>query len=234
MKTLRTRFSGFTLIELLIVVAIIAILAAIAVPNFLEAQTRAKVSRAKADMRSLTTALETYVVDFNTYLYCNLPANGLRVKGRPNSRETFERLTTPIAYLSSVHAFTDPFKARGVYEQSWTTAQAYPAKDREAIQIYYYNARNNSAGGNARWDELIKKGEPKPLWYFIESSGPDGYRHNMASALNSDGIQDQDLPEAMYDSTNGTVSRGSMWRAGGVPGQHKDKIFYGLIQGQYH
>ena len=48
---------AFTLIELLIVVAIIAILAAIAVPNFLEAQTRAKVSRNKADMRSCTTAL---------------------------------------------------------------------------------------------------------------------------------------------------------------------------------
>lgn len=58
---------GFTLIELLIVVAIIAILAAIAVPNFLEAQVRAKVSRAKADIRSLATALESYVVDNNNF-----------------------------------------------------------------------------------------------------------------------------------------------------------------------
>lgn len=58
---------GFTLIELLIVVAIIAILAAIAVPNFLEAQVRAKVSRVKNDQRSLATALETYYVDNNTY-----------------------------------------------------------------------------------------------------------------------------------------------------------------------
>ena len=58
---------GFTLIELLIVVAIIAILAAIAVPNFLEAQTRSKVSRVKADQRSITTALESYVVDTNKY-----------------------------------------------------------------------------------------------------------------------------------------------------------------------
>jgi prepilin-type N-terminal cleavage/methylation domain-containing protein len=58
---------GFTLIELLIVVAIIAILAAIAVPNFLEAQVRSKVSRAKSDQRSLATAIEAYFVDNNLY-----------------------------------------------------------------------------------------------------------------------------------------------------------------------
>ena len=58
---------AFTLIELLIVVAIIAILAAIAVPNFLEAQTRAKVTRCKSDMRTIATALEAYFVDWNRY-----------------------------------------------------------------------------------------------------------------------------------------------------------------------
>ncbi len=70
---------GFTLIELLIVVAIIAILAAIAVPNFLEAQTRAKVSRVKSDMRTVATALESYRVDGNKYppdFQDNQPAYG--------------------------------------------------------------------------------------------------------------------------------------------------------------
>ncbi|HUT24281.1 MAG TPA: prepilin-type N-terminal cleavage/methylation domain-containing protein, partial [Sumerlaeia bacterium] len=57
---------GFTLIELLIVVAIIAILAAIAVPNFLEAQVRSMVSRVRADLRSLATAQEAYFTDWNS------------------------------------------------------------------------------------------------------------------------------------------------------------------------
>src|SRR6187401_1687051 len=64
---LHRKIHAFTLIELLIVVAIIAILAAIAVPNFLEAQVRAKVSRVRNDQRSLATGIETYFVDNNTY-----------------------------------------------------------------------------------------------------------------------------------------------------------------------
>jgi type II secretion system protein G len=86
---------GFTLIELLIVVAIIAILAAIAVPNFLEAQVRSKVARAQNDMRNLATALESYRIDNNRYI--------VHVD---NIRE-FYPLTTPIAYITSVPL--DPF-----------------------------------------------------------------------------------------------------------------------------
>jgi len=58
---------GFTLIELLIVVAIIAILAAIAVPNFLEAQVRSKTARVKSDLRAIAIACEAYMVDNNEY-----------------------------------------------------------------------------------------------------------------------------------------------------------------------
>ena len=61
------RSKAFTLIELLVVVAVIAILAAIAVPTFLQASTRAKVSRVKADYSAIATCLEAYIVDWNTY-----------------------------------------------------------------------------------------------------------------------------------------------------------------------
>ncbi|KXK29197.1 MAG: prepilin-type N-terminal cleavage/methylation domain-containing protein [Candidatus Omnitrophica bacterium] len=58
---------GFTLIELLIVIAIILILISIALPNFLAAQIRAKVARAEADMKSMTTALEFFRTEHSHY-----------------------------------------------------------------------------------------------------------------------------------------------------------------------
>lgn len=86
---------GFTLIELLIVVAIVAILASIAVSNFLEAQVRSKVARANSDLRTIATALETYRVDLNRY-----PPTPL---DPPFSRDQrLSQLTTPVAYITSI------------------------------------------------------------------------------------------------------------------------------------
>ena len=59
--------SGFTLIELLIVVAIIGIIAAIAIPNLLNAIDRSKQKRSMADIRSIGTACEEYSIDNNFY-----------------------------------------------------------------------------------------------------------------------------------------------------------------------
>jgi type II secretion system protein G len=97
--------SAFTLIELLIVVAIIAILAAIAVPNFLEAQVRAKISRVRGDMRSVATALESYMSDNGTYV--NDSDEALDDLAASHKQHGLQLLTTPIAYISSVPK--DPF-----------------------------------------------------------------------------------------------------------------------------
>ncbi|MFH1740710.1 MAG: prepilin-type N-terminal cleavage/methylation domain-containing protein [bacterium] len=60
---------AFTLIELLIVVAIIGILAAIAVPNFMNARIRANVARSKADLRTIGTAMQMYKLDHKTVFH---------------------------------------------------------------------------------------------------------------------------------------------------------------------
>src|SRR5688572_11093528 len=107
--------AAFTLIELLIVVAIITVLAAIAVPNFLEAQTRSKVTRIKSDMRTVGMAMEQYVIDNNKYFSTEDAANTPphQRTGQPswwflymrmNNKATVggRFLTTPIAYITSL------------------------------------------------------------------------------------------------------------------------------------
>jgi prepilin-type N-terminal cleavage/methylation domain-containing protein len=102
---------AFTLIELLIVVAIIAILAAIAVPNFLEAQTRSKVSRVMSDMRSIAVAMESYTVDHNRHPMGWSEGVGLGlwnwVPGHASNFGPYRHLTTPVAYMSGIPE--DPF-----------------------------------------------------------------------------------------------------------------------------
>jgi type IV pilus assembly protein PilA len=68
MRKLHTRKGGFTLIELMIVVAIIGILAAIAIPNFLMFQLRSKTGEAKTNLAAIRTAEEGYFAEFGTYV----------------------------------------------------------------------------------------------------------------------------------------------------------------------
>jgi prepilin-type N-terminal cleavage/methylation domain-containing protein len=217
---------AFTLIELLIVVAIIAILAAIAVPNFLEAQTRAKISRAKSDHRTIATGLEAYVVDHNAYSKSNLHSWALSFGSTANNMlPTLERLTTPVSYLTG-GVFKDPFTGIAQYrELNLETVQVITdvttalniADPSGPKQVYRYISRGPV--DTTIWNQPGDM--QKALWWLLESCGPDRHYHRMGDALNrvDSPARRIVLTKALYDATNGTVSRGSIWRGGGGSGR---------------
>jgi general secretion pathway protein G len=83
---------AFTSIELLIVIAIILILIAIALPNFLEAQIRAKITKAKGELRSINIAMQEYYLEFDIYP----PENEQDVLTRNRYSQGLFWLTSPI------------------------------------------------------------------------------------------------------------------------------------------
>ncbi len=62
-----TRQSGFTLIEIMVVIVILGILAAVVVPNIMSRPDEARISKAKQDIRALSTALDLYKLDNYAY-----------------------------------------------------------------------------------------------------------------------------------------------------------------------
>ena len=137
--------TAFTLIELLIVVLIIAILAAIAIPNFMEFQVRSKIARAHSDMRTIVTALEAYCVDEGEY-----PAYLNGEDGPPGLYRARHyapvRLTTPIAYLTTIPNDAFTVREAGVlpftYFHNYDTSEKKTACARKSIFISPRRAGN--------------------------------------------------------------------------------------------
>ena len=206
----RTR--AFTLIELLIVVAIIAILALIAVPNFLEAQVRAKAARVKTDLRGIAVAVEAYAVDVGDY-----PRNWMWGYGTlpPD-------LTTPVSYLTSL-GILDPFAVywndphATVFPQ-WKDYTPYYTYNRilplsEAQQFPadspWIPGPESTDGPAYNEGALLKYGQ----WRLL-SIGPD-----RAWIID----MDYDSMDIAYDPTNGSVSFGNLTRTQRHP---EGKVLY--------
>jgi prepilin-type N-terminal cleavage/methylation domain-containing protein len=203
------RYLGFTLIELLIVVAIIAILAAIAVPNFLEAQVRSKVSRSKTDMRSTAVALESYRIEFSHYPIERASLVNQLGLALPMPYEGLCVLTTPIAYMTSIPL--NSFKTR---TSAGVTANATgsPADHYAYVGDIYINT---ATAGSAR---LMSR--PQRAQWALVSDGPEGKNSwGVQFAWGYEELHSWPALGAMtagclYDPTNGTVSDGDIVRTG--------------------
>lgn len=190
----RAAHRAFTLIELLIVVAIITVLAAIAVPNFLESQVRSKVARVRADMRTIALSLESYHLDNNTYPF--VPETFVDLRAR------LRQVTTPIAYISSIP--NDPFIRRA------ETLYGTGSIEDPTGSAYVYNTGNALVGvGVTDVNSLTRQG------WALTSGGPDLRIHFPYWPFAETFIVSNAYLDFIYDPTNATVSPGEIFLRGG-------------------
>ena len=174
-------------------VAIIAILAVIAVPNMLEAQTRSKVSRVHADLKNLATAVEAYFVDFGAY-----PPNGAG----------FYELMRPVAYIGDVF-LPDPFDEPRAYFLL-NMSESDPFARRIASEAFPNDPASRSLVYENRY--LFTSAGPDRSYLIQNVDGVPG-----------DAVEEADYVAwlqalrvgggAIYDPTNGTISSGDIGRS---------------------
>ena len=186
--TLMRSSPGFTLIELLIVVAIIGILAAIAVPNFLNAQIRAKVARVYADHNALSTALESYNVDRGKYP----PYDDLQPPY--SGKDGLIRLTTPVAYISG-GLLNDPFMVQA-FETNLGSDPGPP--------YHYQYADRPTSTALGFWPNYDPEGK---FEWFLLSFGPDKLYYHPSGGPAYNWL-------IAYEASNGLSSWGNIMRYG--------------------
>jgi general secretion pathway protein G len=131
---MKKRESGFTLIELLIVIAIIGILAAIAIPNLLNAVQRGKQKRTMSDMRTMATAVEAYAVDNNFY-----PAGQCAGK--------FVAITT-VMNDSTLSVLSPTYIANPVRRDGWSKFMYYDTQGNDQEYGFRSFGRDNTISAN--------------------------------------------------------------------------------------
>ena len=202
---------GFTLIELLIVVAIIGILAAIAIPNFLEAQVRSKVARCKSEIRNLAVNLETYYIDHNNYP-CPTDdlANGILKAANPAGSVTVgtvgdlgQALSTPISYTATIPL--DPFRKE-------TPASYYlgTSRGRYRYATNFLSCWIMTCYGPDQLDAGIDE-TPYPTLGVGGAPSPDAANCTLTQAMTCYAGPGTGI---IYDATNGTTSDGDVFRVG--------------------
>lgn len=208
------RRQAFTLIELLIVVAIIAILAAIAVPNFLEAQTRSKISRSKADLRTLATAIEAYAVDHNFHPISSGINSASDAIEFQNSEMAAKHkflapvVTTPVAYITAIPL--------DIFAINSGEPDVQNGPQPEMHHYFYTNLliEKRRFGAMPPWapggafDNRLRFLGPWTLW----GCGPDGDRTDLSPAKIG-GPASTDWELGFYDPSNGTRSNGDLFRS---------------------
>lgn len=188
------RKNAFTLIELLIVVAIIGILAAIAVPNFLNAQIRAKVARVKGDLKAVSTALEAYRIDNNSF----------PLGPGADLLQDLRVLTTPISYIAQV-SMLDPFGGADRFSDGTAWGEWQKCYKYFSFRILPENRGWTWAGRAGLDQSLSMEG------YLLYSFGPD----KSQSALEWYASGASDDAGRIYHPTNGLVSIGDIGICGG-------------------